>query len=1447
MLRRSSPAMSNAAPSIESAQAAPPTVSGGALNAQPDEKLNNTKDSSQTFLHSPPDSNNTSKSDVSDSELSELDDELASLDAYKPLLSVEEPPPSIPPDADNSPGKGDDVEADIGEVLPDHWSGAVPVFKPTMHQFQDFKRFMTEVNSYGMKSGVIKIIPPKEWKDKQPPLDELVKTVRVREPIKQDIMGSNGTYRQVNILHGRSYNVPQWRQLCDQSEHQPPARRGERRANADKPRPPRRAAAPKTQVSSAPKKRGRRAGRAKGGPSEKDDEERPMTPVSPKAEPDESTEGIVASIEEALTTNAETDEPCEPQKGASRQPKTKTQSVSARRKFSKREGSAAIDEAAFKDFDYQMDISEYTPERCEELERVYWKTLTYASPLYGADMMGSLFDDRTEIWNLNKLPNLLDVLGTKIPGVNTAYLYFGMWKATFAWHLEDVDLYSINYVHFGAPKQWYSISQADARRFEAAMKNIWPADAKSCSQFLRHKGFLISPQHLLSHYGIKVNKVVSYPGEFVVTYPYGYHSGYNLGYNCAEAVNFALEPWLEMGKVAKRCECAQAQDSVWINVYEIERKLRGEETEYEETDFEDEEEDEDSRLPTPPAGHAVKVVRRKRKRDQNGKEDKSPLKKRIKLRLKSRAEPPCCLCPNDVSAMELLQTDDGRRAHRVCALYLPETYIDLVDGKEVISNVSGIHKDRTELKCLYCRSKRGACFQCSQKKCARAYHATCAAAAGVFVEEGDVPVFGEDEVEYKEQAFEFSCRFHRSKRDRKLDGSILEEDSRIRNAAQSLEKGAVCQFQYHKGDIFAGIVVENRAIDQTLLIDILPHGDQLEVEWKWLLLPDPSDYHLPKASAKAIPMPASHKAKAKLNAKRGGDEKPRKDDTFVDGCVWAEFNLHEVEKNPAQVKVDLGKPDQIWYYLARSSTDAKAQYTEDPANPRHNPKGNYLDTIPKPAKPASVRRQNYQPYVSPYSQQGGMHLANQMHANSMVVKPYIYKPRIPVNPTFHSSGSYVPPTTAAALPKERVAATMFVPYVQPQQAPHTGQGGSDWMYSKQLFAPRPSVPSTPKQLQQPQQPQQPQHPQQAPVNHGPVQYAGPSAIAKQTVNANGQDAPNRPGHPRHPSKPSWQVHSSVYQKYPFFQVHHNRDSSKYRTPYSPWGGFTNGYEGDLRAYLKQNQNELLKRASLTSTSSLHRMPSATTKADLLRYMQPASYTPAAQGAQAPIAQKVYKAGPPESITVATGYQMPSSTGQHIIPTTQPQGQNPQPMTTPPARKSKQPPAPRVYKIPAKESPVPLPPNFLAAMTSKGTSSPNSEVSAPPTPTADKGERSITVAGITPHRTVTPVPIPKFSGMTPHQAAAKAHPPTQVGGKESELSIQVQPGPSTAITPVAMRDDTQIPQQAMLTPTKGSIDEIEPDSSGEVQDFPDVPGRESMEFMERMMANLRRVVEKPGGN
>jgi hypothetical protein len=33
----------------------------------------------------------------------------------------------------------------------------------TMNQFRSFKEFIKRIDHYGMKSGIVKVVPPKEW------------------------------------------------------------------------------------------------------------------------------------------------------------------------------------------------------------------------------------------------------------------------------------------------------------------------------------------------------------------------------------------------------------------------------------------------------------------------------------------------------------------------------------------------------------------------------------------------------------------------------------------------------------------------------------------------------------------------------------------------------------------------------------------------------------------------------------------------------------------------------------------------------------------------------------------------------------------------------------------------------------------------------------------------------------------------------------------------------------------------------------------------------------------------------------------------------------------------------------------------------------------------------------------------------------------------------------
>ncbi|KAH8726079.1 JmjC domain-containing histone demethylation protein 3D [Phaeosphaeriaceae sp. PMI808] len=919
-----------------------------------------------------------------------------------------------------------ELDSDDGEdIEPDHYfeGGKIPVFKPTMDQFRNFKRFVDKIDKYGMKSGIVKVIPPAEWRDSLPDLSEAVKSIKVKNPIMQEFSGQHGIYTQANIEKQRSYNLPEWRSVTDEPHHQPPAKRGERRkAVVEAPSRTRstRAQAAPTNNDDAP----RASRRGPGRPSRRrqvkkepnDDEDGgddddansmdvPPTPTSPGLEEKRPRRRIKNEDQDDAT----------PTKTRGRQPKVIDQkkSVSSRRLNNRGAVADYVDELAFEDFDYHLPgLNEYTVERCKELEDNYWKTINYGQPMYGADMPGSLFDERTTSWNVAKLPSLLDVLGTKVPGVNTAYLYLGMWKATFAWHLEDVDLYSINYIHFGAPKQWYSISQEDARRFEVAMKSIWPNDAKHCSQFLRHKTYLISPQRLEKDFNIKVNRLVHYEGEFVITYPYGYHSGYNIGYNCAESVNFANESWLSYGRIAKKCNCES--DSVWVDVNEIERKLRGEPTPeyYEETDDEDEEDGED-RLPSPPRSVAGKrkpgrkPANNKRKRGAKEPEEAQKARKvrRIRIRIKIPGRGmPCILCPNDVEYDELLPTDTGMKAHRICADYTPETYIIAKpEAGDTVCNVSNIGKDRLELKCNYCRSKRGAVFQCSQKKCTRAFHATCAVAAGVQVDLGPMPTFDEEGTEYFYDGYDFRCRFHRPKKrnNKTVDVDFLEKDKFILNYGKTLKPRDVIQFQYVGGEmyqIYGAQVVENRPGEQAMIVDVLPDGDRVEVEWKYILKLHPDESQRPKPSPNAKPLPEHLKeSDASLDITNRTDGVPDMGDPFQDPNAlqkWAEWHTAP-QVTHQKTKVDLSKEHRLWYYLGKPSTEARPQYTESLSKQRNNPLSNFLDTVKPPPPPMPVFAQRSYPVSYPLkpAPSAAPRTTMQQQIQPTGGRPYQYKPK----------------------------------------------------------------------------------------------------------------------------------------------------------------------------------------------------------------------------------------------------------------------------------------------------------------------------------------------------------------------------------------------------------------------------------------------------------------------
>ncbi|CAG8501810.1 10190_t:CDS:10 [Diversispora eburnea] len=576
------------------------------------------------------------------------------------------------------------------EIYPDHIYGGVPVFKPTWDQFKDFRTFVTSVKSYGYNSGIVKIIPPAEWKailpkDLSPQLNKIL----IRNPCQQIIQRDTtvGYYVVRNVESEQTFTIKEWAELCETPEHSTPFPKSKTNSKSSVSdylplRKKKKHNGKSTKKNSTIVKRNQGSTNQQITPkiSQLKKNNLTVTSTPPETPPKARNPG----------TNKETNKTCV----ISSQDTTSDESEIEEEEviLTSDQMESAVDamqlddeeyEEIYEKFDYHsVNRRPYDDENyIKELAANYWKTIMYNYPYYGADMAGTLFTEKTTSWNVNSLDNLLNTIDP-IPGVNDAYLYFGMWKACFPWHVEDKDLYSINYIHFGAPKHWYAISPKKADQFESHMRGWFGSDSKNCSEFLRHKEFLASPR-VLDRAPIQYNYVIQREGEFIITFPRGYHAGFNLGFNCAESVNFAFEDWIPLGIGAKTCACRPDSMSSGTSSEKTKIKLQS--------------------SSIGPSSSSTKIVLNAKKR---------------KLKINSKK-----IETYEGGEFELISKDDGTKyAHGLCAMFVPETWIASSDGSVndcKIIETEPIPKYRFETECQICHTKKGACVKCQEEEFSR--------------------------------------------------------------------------------------------------------------------------------------------------------------------------------------------------------------------------------------------------------------------------------------------------------------------------------------------------------------------------------------------------------------------------------------------------------------------------------------------------------------------------------------------------------------------------------------------------------------------------------------------------------------------------------------------------------------------------------------------------------
>lgn len=304
---------------------------------------------------------------------------------------------------------------------------AIPVFEPTMSQFADFYKFCEAINDWGMKTGIVKIVPPKEWVDSLPSIRApdvaqqekatgaaegslpTLEGVRIRSAIAQHFGPAfkPGLWRQTNITRpAKIWNVKQWSDVCremsgptmsDIHEHIKIRKEMESGSSKDDKNGIRTRSGRGRQSGSNPS--------ATAGPSSSTKRRRKTIEKADKAAAAAAEEeAAVPSLSQESSSASVAAAPAEEDgvqpvatSSSSSQPKVKAADLTTPEEWSHFDqrlawlkewispGKKGEEEEG--KHEHSLKPSDWTPMACREIEGEYWRGLNFGKPpMYGADL-----------------------------------------------------------------------------------------------------------------------------------------------------------------------------------------------------------------------------------------------------------------------------------------------------------------------------------------------------------------------------------------------------------------------------------------------------------------------------------------------------------------------------------------------------------------------------------------------------------------------------------------------------------------------------------------------------------------------------------------------------------------------------------------------------------------------------------------------------------------------------------------------------------------------------------------------------------------------------------------------------------------------------------------------------------------------------------------------------